>query len=446
MAPAGSPSHRRRPRHSKWLAICLGLLLTVAIVAATQAMPTGDAGDDPGQGADGSTGSVRRVEEFGASKAAPALGGVTPRGVVRPEEFGARGDGSQDDSGAIQAALDAADGRVVELASGATYLCRSALHLPSHTTLVGSRSSVLRFTWTRSDQADAGGAYYIGNADQGGGNVSIVLRGFSVHGAGDGLPAGPNVGESALKMPAIRFRHLDTFIVQDLDVGYSPGISILYQGSKHGRLVGNTVHDSGRDGITGMWLQDNLTDIVVRNNRIERFGDDGIAVAGTTVRSTNSSALPTGISIENNVVSGWEADPNGLLLGRGIALLAVNDVAVRGNRISNSTGAGIMLRGSVSRTSVDPITGELWLSRDVLLEDNIVVRAGRHAATSHANPGSGSPNGIDIDRAVGVVAQGNLIEDAVGAAVLVQRCDDCEIEGRTPPARGVLRCHRSTGC
>jgi polygalacturonase len=411
------------------LVLFISSLLAAAIaIQLNQQSPQGGPPPDGAGSLEQQARDLRRSLGFGASRpAAEQLNEVPASGVVRPEEFGAVGDGIHDDSSAVQEALYSGAGRTVRLASGATYLCAKALQLPSHTTLVGDRSSVLRFTWSRSDEAASGGPYYIGNADQESGNVDIVLLGFSVRGAASGLPAGPNVGDSALKMPAIRLRHVDTFTLRRLEVGYAPGISILYQGCRRGRLVENYVHDSGRDGITGMWWKDNVTDVIVARNHIERFGDDGIALAGTTSRSTNESALPTRVTIQNNAVIGWRTDPNGLLLGRGVALLAVENVAVRGNRISNSAGAGIMVRGSVSPLSIDPATGELWRSRDVLLTENTIVNAGRHATTSTSNPGSDSPNGIDIDRAVGVVAHRNRIVDPVGDAVTVHRCHGCQL-------------------
>ena len=350
-------------------------------------------------------------------------------GSVRPEDFGAVGDGIHDDGPALQAALEAADGRAVELAGGATYLSRHALRIPSHTTLRGPRTATLKFTWTTATETGTGGPFYLGNADPLRGNVDIVLQGFSIRGAGDGLPAGPSVDEEPWNLPAIRLRLVNSFTLLDLDIGYAPGISVLYQGSVHGMIARNHVHHSGRDGITGTWFEENLADITVSDNLIEQVGDDGIAVAGTTHRMTNSEILPTDIEITGNRISGWAEDPNGLVLGRGIALLSVTHVVVSDNHVARTAGAGILLRGAASRDSVNPLDGKPWVSSSVEISDNVVQDAAVFAQTSTLDPQYLGRHGIDVEHAQDVVVSDNEVHAAVGQPVVMRHCTQCRIEG-----------------
>ncbi|VXC52075.1 hypothetical protein NOCARDAX2BIS_80007 [Nocardioides sp. AX2bis] len=348
-------------------------------------------------------------------------------GVVRPEDYGALGDGVHDDGPALQEALDTAQGRKVQLAAGSTYLSRVSIRLPSHTTLRGPADAVLRFPWQAATGLDTGGPYYLGNTDQVGGNDDIVLDGFSVVGGGDGLPAGPNLEGETLGIPAIRLRGVNSFTLTNLDIGYATGISILYQGSVHGTIVGNHVHDSGRDGITGMWLGDNLADITVADNVIARVGDDAIAIAGATIRLFNDVELPYDIRILDNRISGWERDPNGEILGRGIALLAVEDVEVAGNVVARTAGPGIMVRGAPAGGSVNPADGRVWSSRGITITDNAVSGAAVHSITSTLPASYQGFGGIEVSDAFDVVTEGNIVDAAVGEDYQVTNCTGCSI-------------------
>lgn len=348
---------------------------------------------------------------------------------IRPEDFGALGNGQADDGPALQRAVDQADGRIIELTPGSVYRSDQALLLPSDTTIRGPRSAVLRFTWTR--QADSppggGGPFYLGNADQQSGNVQISLLGFTIRGAGNGLPAGPRdriAGD--WPVPAVRLRAVDEFFVKELDVGFAPGVSILYQGSSRGVVKGNHVHHSGRDGILGTSLQRSVVDVVVRENLIERTGDDGIAVAGTTIRALSGKALPTDIRIEKNVVLGWREDPNGMMLGRGIALLAVDGAVVSRNRVESTASAGILVRGSPNPQSVDPTTGRPWRSSRIRIAQNVVRDiADPSRGTALEDESSRPPGAINVAGANLVAISQN---DVAGGGIYVRDCRLCSHE------------------
>lgn len=345
---------------------------------------------------------------------------------LRPETFGAVGDGVHDDTSALQEAIDKADGKLVQLSANANYLCTRSLLLPSHTTLEGPRSASITFSWTHKG-ADSGGGFYIGNADQAGGNSDIIISGFSIVGAGSGLPSGPQSVNASRNVPMVRLRSVSSFVVANLDISLAPGISILYQGCTHGRVINNYVHDSGRDGITGTWRHRNLTDILIAGNTIARVGDDGIAVVGTPHGSLNRAALPNDIRIIHNSITGWRRNPNGLLLGRGIALLAVRNVQVVDNTIANSASYGILIRGSVQKGSVNP-RGQPWISQRVTLVGNTVLNSARNWEGSRMPPGqTHGTSGIDVADAAMIRLEGNVVQKSKGRDVVVARCRDCSL-------------------
>ena len=358
---------------------------------------------------------------------APIVPQAAGTSTFTPEQFGAVGDGSTDDCDAVQRALDKASsrrGRVV-LAPRTTYLCNHALHLSSRTHLSGAgKDSVLKFTWTENTPTTDG--YLLGNADQMTGNVDLVLDNFAILGAGSGRPSGPKVIRDYPRVPGIRLRLVRRFRITRLDIGRVAGISLLYQGSSEGVIARNHVHDSGRDGITGNWHGRNLSHVVVRDNLIERVGDDGIALVGSPGQRSNNSELPTDLVVRGNTILGWDGNPNGLLLGRGIVILASRRVLVQGNLVDRTHSYGILISGSTRQFSRDPSTGERWRSSDIAVVRNRVVDAAQNL------PGSlpvaiisGGKDGIKVTSSDRVLVERNTIVSPYGERVVLDDCEEC---------------------
>jgi hypothetical protein len=333
-----------------------------------------------------------------------------------------------DDTVAVQQAVDAAAARGVGVRLGAntSYVMSGALNLPSGTRLTGAgKTSVLRFTWRYNDARRDG--YYLGNRDQvRAGNSDITLRSFAIRGAATGLPAGANDTHHKPRVPAIRFRLVDRFVISQLDIGYAPGISIIYQGSSDGLISRNRIHHSGRDGINGTWHRRNLHDIRITMNRISKIGDDGIAVIGTPGGRANLRALPYGILIDDNVIHGWPRDPNGQLLGRGITIMAATHVGVVGNRIDTTHSAGILVAPSTRAFSVNPATGLPWRSSDVSIVDNVVIEAGR-SSRSALEPEDTGRGGVVAKSATRLRVAGNTVERSHGRHIALYDCRACVV-------------------
>ncbi len=346
--------------------------------------------------------------------------------MLHPEDYGAVGNGVADDTAAVQRTLDAAarqDARV-ELRAGATYLCSRSVQLPSGAYLFGhGTSSVLRFTWTQNTAS--GDGYYLGNAEQTSGDHDITLDDFAIRGAGSGLPSGPNAIASAPWVPGIRLRLVHRFAITRLDVSHVAGISVLYQGSDEGLLANNHVHDSGRDGITGTWHLRNMTHVLVRDNLIERIGDDGVALVGAPGQTANTRAQPHDLVVQHNRIRGWDRNPNGLQIGRGIALLSVRRTWVTGNTVQRTHSYGILLAGSTRAFSTDPRTGRPWRSGDVLVEGNRILGAGANRSGSRVTGADGGADAIRVKDSVHVVVRRNLIVRPAAGRVVVSDCQGC---------------------
>lgn len=352
---------------------------------------------------------------------------ATPgNGSVSPESFGARGDGTTDDTAALQRAIDSAASQdaAVELAADRTYLLSRALELPDGAHLSGSGpSSRLRFTWRFNDDEHDG--FYLGNRDQdAGGNSDITLADFAIVGDGSGLPAGLNELHHEPRVPAVRLRLVDRFRIEGLDIGHAPGISIIHQGCSNGVIADNRIHDSGRDGINGTWHVRNMREILIEDNVITRVGDDAIAIIGTPGNLPNRDALPHDVLVQDNVIRGWESNRNGLLLGRGITVMAARRVGIVGNVVDRTHSAGILVAPSTRPFSRNPATGEPWRSADISIVDNEILDAGQNYDGPGA-PKSSGRDGVLVKQSDRVWAVGNTITNPYGRTTAFYDCRSC---------------------
>jgi hypothetical protein len=323
-----------------------------------------------------------------AASPTPVLGSYGPvarsaptTAYVTPEQHGASGDGQADDTAAMQRALNAAEGKTLWLPAGETYNIGKTISIPSNTKVVGAgKTSVMRFTWTGVSSADSGGGSNV--RSEGLTASNIHLTNFVLEGGGTGLPGGPEASNLEGLVPLLKLIRVDNFTVTRMELRKAEGLSVSYTGGNNGLFQHNWVHHSGRDGITGYRNQaGNVTDIVVDSNLIEKVGDDAIAINGLVPGhdipppSDGSNPLPKRITITNNVIRGWESDPNGKLLGRGIALNGVAGVVVQNNFISHPKGTGILLTGCNPHICAGSST-DWWSTNAHLLNNTIAYSTG----------------------------------------------------------------------
>jgi hypothetical protein len=308
--------------------------------------------------------------DLGWTAAPPTLPGG---GSLDPRDFGAAGDGTTDDAAALQAAVDhaAAVGAGVELAPDTTYRVESPLLLPSNTYLHGAgSSSVLAFTWTVND--DEHGGLYLGNRNQLTGNHDITLDSFAILGAGTGEPAGPKSMQLHPNVPGIRFRLVDRFQISRLEISHAPGISLLTQGCSNGTIHDNLVHRSGRDGINTGWFRRGGHHVLVANNLVTKVGDDGIALLGANGDEPFTDVWTHHVAAVGNTVQGWASNVNGLVIGRGIAVLGVQDSLVVDNTVDMTHSHGILVGPAVDRAN-----NVAYRSADIRFIDNVLVNPGQ---------------------------------------------------------------------
>ena len=361
-----------------------------------------------------------------------------PASVITPEQYGAVGDGTHDDTTALQSAVTAASGKSpVWLSAGKTYLANKTIRVSSDTTIQGAGpTAVLKFTWSDLSGPSSGGNPYLGNKDFNTGNSNINFTNFVVIGAGSGQPSGPSALYPNGLVAGVRLRKTTNFSFLHLEIKNVPGISLTYQGGQNGTVEYNNIHNSGRDGITGFWQEGGLRNVTVAYNNVSEVGDDGIAINGLLAEPNpaNTSELPTDIRIFNNTITGWGSNVNGRTMGRGIFLSGVNGIVAQNNSIKNTASAGILVSGCnehlCSNGSNDPATGQRWRSQNVKILDNSITNAGQLSIGSTVADivGAQSTDGISFVRTDNSLASGNLIANSLGQAVNSNDCSNCTLQ------------------
>ena len=241
----------------------------------------------------------------------------------------------------IQAAIDSltASGGSVILAPG-EWSPQASLRLPSHTALVAEGGSTLRFP-----------PHTIGimNADTGGGNADILIRGVHLIGAGwtDARDTA-----NGIAMFGVERARIEDVIVEQFD-GYNivlfPGTersivvtSQSHQAAKEGIEVyggrecvvfGNLVRGAGHNGIL-VWY--GSRDTLVASNLVIDSASTGIYVQGSANEATQVVETRDTI-IRNNLV--LDSGFNGIRIG---SSPIVRRVAITGNRILGSGQVGIV--------------------------------------------------------------------------------------------------------
>lgn len=265
-------------------------------------------------------------------------------GYVSITDFGAVGDGRTDNRAAIQAAVDHArlNDKDVFVPDG-TFQHRGTVNLRDVLVFGNGATSVLK-AFDSTDQA------LIVTGDGSG------LRNLT-------LDSDASARSSRSNGAKVLISSATHFTVENVTIVNSAAAGILVYGSAHGIIQNNALRYTMADSIH---LTGGTNDVVVRANRIDHAGDDGIAVV-----SYESTGLTFNITITGNQVVDNE-------WGRNISVVGGSDIRITDNYVSgNAAGlAGIYLatEGSFDTFGVSNVT----------VTGNTVLKTGS-ATTGHGN-------------------------------------------------------------
>jgi uncharacterized secreted repeat protein (TIGR03808 family) len=315
--------------------------------------------------------------------ASPALAGDAhrprslPRSVIDSATFGLRPDAAEDQTKALQQAIEhaTAAGVVLQLAPG-RYRA-GELKLPSHAAITGVAGATHIALSSGASLISASGGEY------------IRLSGLIFDGADMPLP--PQRG-------LIHLAHVEALRMVDCEIVNCGGNGIALEAAQ-GEVTGNTISaaDAAIFSLDAQGLK-------ISGNHVRGAGNNGILVWRST--SGNDGTLVIDNRIEN--ISN-KAGGSGQY-GNGINVFRADNVIVRGNRISNAAFSAV--RGnSASNLQIVGNTcttlGEVALYAEfgfegALIANNIVDRAALGIAVTNFNRGGRL-----------AVVQGNLIRNVV---------------------------------
>jgi len=263
--------------------------------ASTTATPTGQAPTDP-------------ASTTAGTPPVPAHP-VPASGPLRPEDFGAVGDGTADDTKALQAALDAAHGRTVSLAAGHTYTHHDVLHVRQQGTHLTGPGSLLATDESKSSvwvEAD-----------------DVVLDGLTV------ATGATSRRWAAWEQMGIRLLGRERDVLRGVTVVRAAAAGVYVGGAGNFTLDHVIVRDSRADGIH---LTAGAHDGTVVSPTIERSGDDGVAVV-----SYQQDGPPChDIAVSSPTVLGTTG-------GRGISVVGGNDISYTNIDVRRSAAAAVYL-------------------------------------------------------------------------------------------------------
>jgi parallel beta-helix repeat protein len=356
--------------------------------------------------------------------------GITPGGLVtnvKDSRFGATGDGTTDDTAALQAAInETTDGGVVFLPAG-VYLVRAA----TPAILTGRRGVTLAGAGATASTIRVA-------PDSAATRVLDLSRVSDVAVRDLGFEAGANTAVlSAVYAAGLRAQR-NLWVRSCRFADFMPGLTVstsaaVYTWTSDGvHVVDSEFSGCGR-AIT---IDQPEGPAEVRGNRITATGE---SVMATGIYARRSSGFSTGhVVIRDNNVSGALNDPSGVgAEGHAIAVFRCQDVRVVDNRcegswrgilVSNQSfgalvqgntcvanrDAGIRCEPEISVR--DTTAGNAGVSRGVAVIGNV----SRHNRGVGAPSGANSGIGITVSYAAGSVVSSNVVHDNGGDGI---HCD-----------------------
>jgi parallel beta-helix repeat protein len=358
---------------------------------------------------------------------------ITPGGLVinvKDSRFGAAGDGSTDDTAAIQQALDEADdGAVVFFPSG-TYLVGSA----TASILTGSDGVTL---------AGAGATASTIRVAPGSAATRVLnLSRASDSGVRDlGFEAAGNTAVLSAVYASVLHGQQNIWVRRCRFADFMPGrTATTYAAVYTWTSDGVHVLDSEFSGCgRAVTIDQPDGPCEVNGNRIS--ADGTVMATGVLVR--RSSGVSTGaVVVSGNTISGAMNDPGGVgAEGHGIAVFRCQDVRVLDNH-SSGNGRGVLVSNQSfgalvqGNTCVDNHDAGIRCEPEITTQDTSVGANGASRGitvignTCRANRAIGTPTGansgigIAMSYAAGSTVAGNIVRDNTGDGIV---CDSSRV-------------------
>jgi uncharacterized secreted repeat protein (TIGR03808 family) len=332
-------------------------------------------------------------------------------------QYGVRPNSPDDQTRALQRAINEAAGAQMPLALPPGVYRTGALRLPSGAQLVGVRgASILKFI---------GGPSLLGSE----GASGIGLSGLTLDGAGIKL---------ADRRGLVHFQNGLDVRVQDCDIVGSGGYGIWFE-SIAGEVSGNTIRKTANTAFTSF----DALGLLIAQNTIQDASDNGIEILRTTIGDDGSIVV-------NNRIDDIKAGPGGSgQHGNAINAFRAGNVIVSGNRIRNCDYSGVrgnsasnihITGNSISNVREVALYSEFAFEGAVIANNTVDICAvgvsvanfneGGRMVTVHGNiirnilPKRPIGTAPDDDAGIGIVVEadaavtGNIVENAPSFGIM----------------------------
>lgn len=211
---------------------------------------------------------VTRLESSGSQSSTPSTT------IIDARSYGAKGDGVSDDTEALNKALEAARGGELFIPGG-TYLTRTGLHIPSHTTVrgAGKGATIIKLSndapydvdcitneqnwWNRDDGINQYGPWTLSIMNANAGNEYIALIDITADGSGNTRSQGSRGHTGS----AIHFANVHHCLLQNVEGIYG----MLHCIDISSAMYGETYASSFTDGSSGPWYNGHSSHVYLVN-------------------------------------------------------------------------------------------------------------------------------------------------------------------------------------
>lgn len=334
-------------------------------------------------------------------------------GVINARWFGAN-EANADNSAAIQAAINKANGGILTL-HGGTFFCRN-LNMNQHVNTVFQGTATLKLIDSTKNGVNLLNISY---------STNVTIRGLTLDGNIDGLNGHPMDGSILLKILYSDHTKVLENVLQNSDY-----LAVDVIRSPNTMVYGNRISNTD----VGVIVWDDSDNSIISNNAISDGTSDGIFVWGAAPEPAKIPTYSRTITVTGNTISNKS-------IGWGISVRYGEGIAITGNTVtgckwgiggdpngyseSDSSAKSLNISGNIISNCQHGLYTFCW---DSVISDNTLVNISDSPIYVSAKY---FDNGSKIIPSKRTTVSGNRAYNSGSATtdfITINRCEDCLVE------------------